>query len=356
MFVLSKEEKIKYLGFDDTWFIVIGVVVISLFVPFAFFSYALVGLSFEGVLLRWLDAMCHGIAYWFGIRSFMVYLRLRMPDFSHTRKRIFYSILFVIVYCGITGALVSQFTTLFAPKLESLIPLQTFTASYFMSFFFVAVYESIYMYHENKKNLLVQEKMQQAHIHSELQGLRNQVNPHFLFNSMNTLMGIIPEDQHLAERFLKKLSSVYRYILEKRDEHLIPLKDELEFAEAYIFLQKERFKNQLDIHMSVNGPSFDSLVLPLSVQILLENAIKHNELSNRFPLKIDIYIDDQNRLVVKNNFQPKSQKMDSTGVGLENIRTRLAYFTKKEMMFNYDNGHFTVAIPLLTASEKLVVV
>lgn len=353
MLFLTKKEKEKYLGFDDAWFIMFGIIGIGLFVPVAFFNYGFSGITFQEFTFRTLDTMFHGLVYWLGLRTFMVWTRKRFPDFEQTRKRYIYVGIFLLIYCGIAAMFLNSATCFFAPDLVPVTQVQNFTATYFISCFFVAVYETIYMYHQNEENLLIQAKMNQANIHSELQGLRNQVNPHFLFNSMNTLMSIIPEDQDLAINFLKKLSSVYRYILDKRDEHLVPLKDELRFAESYIFLQKERFKHKLEVSLEVSDFYLDKYILPLSVQILLENAIKHNELSDRYPLSIEIYVDTSENLVVKNTFRPKSQEFNSTKVGLDNIRNRLSYFTGVGMTISQTDSHFTVTVPLLLKNQKI---
>jgi len=193
------------------------------------------------------------------------------------------------------------------------------------------------------------------HIKSELQGLRNQVNPHFLFNSMNTLMNIIHEDQDLAASFLKKLSKVYRYILESRDDFLIPLEKELTFIQSYVFLQKERFKNNLEVQIEVADELLDKQILPLTLQLLFENAIKHNVISNKYPLHINVYVEGGDTLVVKNNLKRRPQAMPSTGVGLESIRSRLKYFTKVEVKVQKTAEAFIVKIPLLSVQQNNVV-
>ena len=135
-----------------------------------------------------------------------------------------------------------------------------------------------------KLSIQEKEEVRRAQLHSELEGLRNQVNPHFLFNSLNTLMNIVAEDQKLAISFLKKLSKVYRYVLDNRREQLIPLSTEMEFMESYVFLQKERFQNNLMIEMNIPPDCLKLQIIPLAMQILFENAIKHNVISKSRPL------------------------------------------------------------------------
>jgi len=218
----------------------------------------------------------------------------------------------------------------------------------------MTIYDGIYLYDQNKKAVLTQEELKREHINSELQGLRNQVNPHFLFNSMNTLMNIIFEDQNLAASFLKKLSTVYRYILEKKDDHIIPLKDELDFIESYVFLQKERFKNKLHVEIEISDAYQSRFVPPLTLQILFENAIKHNIISNKEHLQISVYVDIDHNLIVENTYNPKKQESVSTGVGLQNIQSRLSYFTKREMRIENDSTLFKVAVPLLLKKSEIL--
>ena len=119
--------------------------------------------------------------------------------------------------------------------------------------------QDFYLHHQNRLSIKAQESLKREHINSELQGLRNQVNPHFLFNSLNTLMNIIREDQDLAESFLTKLSSVYRYTLENRDDQLVPLKEELRFIGSYVFLLKERFRNNIEVRIEVSDDHLENL-------------------------------------------------------------------------------------------------
>jgi len=218
--------------------------------------------------------------------------------------------------------------------------------TYFACFFMIAVYEAIYFYYQLKESIVEREQAKQEQIRSELAGLRNQVNPHFLFNSMNTLMNIVTEDQQLAVSFLKKLSKVYRYVLENRAEQIIPLSKELDFIHSYVFLQKERFKGNLEVKIDVPEKYLDQHIIPLSLQILFENSIKHNIISRRKPLCIEVFI-EHGKLIIRNNLQRKEQVMDSTKVGLENIKTRYRFFTEEQVEIKEDEKYFSVAIPLL---------
>ena len=192
-----------------------------------------------------------------------------------------------------------------------------------------------------EKELLKRESLM-----AQLNALKTQVNPHFLFNNLNTLCSIIPENPDQAVAFVQQLSKVYRHILEVKDEKSIPLKDEMAVLEAYAFLLKTRFGDNLEIDMQVDPKQMEDLIVPLSLQLLMENAIKHNIVSQDRPLKIIVKIID-GRLVVSNNLQKKNQIIESTGIGLTNIRNRYKLLTDKLILVTETLNDFTVSIPLI---------
>jgi two-component system, LytTR family, sensor kinase len=181
---------------------------------------------------------------------------------------------------------------------------------------------------------------------AQLDALRTQVNPHFLFNNLNTLSSVIPEDPKRAVDFVLQLAKVYRHILEVKDEQTIQLKDELDVMKAYAFLLQTRFGTNLDINIDVPEEKLQRKVVPLSLQILMENAIKHNIVSCDKPLKIEVFAQN-GKLVVSNNLQKKNQVNESTGIGLDNIRNRYRLLSEKQVEVTESNGNFTVSIPLI---------
>ncbi|MCX2742800.1 histidine kinase [Mangrovivirga sp. M17] len=193
------------------------------------------------------------------------------------------------------------------------------------------------------------ERMQKEIITAKFETLKNQVNPHFLFNSLNTLTNLVFENQNTAAKFIKKLSEVYRYVLEVKDKELVKLEEEMNFVRSYVFLQKIRHENALYINENLNGlkESHNIMVPPLTLQLLIENAIKHNVLSSESPLNIDIYIKEE-RIFVENNLQIKNIiDENSTGVGLENIRSRYKYLSPDAIKINKDQNIFSVSLPLI---------
>jgi len=190
-------------------------------------------------------------------------------------------------------------------------------------------------------------KLQKDHLQSQFETLKNQLNPHFLFNSLNVLASLISVDPEMAENFTIQLSKIYRYVLEHKSEDLVPLKTELDFLESYTFLLNIRFAEKLHIKIDLPDQKLNLKIPPLAIQIILENAIKHNTLSVKSPLYIDIFIDDHSYLNVINNFQPREREIESTGLGLKNITDRYGYFTDKETVFGRVDNKFVAKIPLL---------
>lgn len=182
---------------------------------------------------------------------------------------------------------------------------------------------------------------------SQFQLLRSQVNPHFLFNNFSTLMAIIEEDKDLAIEYVGKLSAFFRYILEYRDKELIPLSEELEIVENYIFLQKKRYGENLAVRTEVDPAHLSSLIPPLTLQLLLENAVKHNIVSASRPLLIRVY-SESDFLVIENAIQPRKTPESSTGMGLQNIRSRYRIFTAKEIIIEQTENYYKVFLPLIS--------
>jgi sensor histidine kinase YesM len=195
-----------------------------------------------------------------------------------------------------------------------------------------------------KKSVVLQEQMKREQLALQYETLKSQVNPHFLFNSLNSVTSLIHSDPEKAILFVRKLSDVFRYILEQKDNELCMLEEELAFLESYIFLQKIRFGDNLVVHTDVSGLS--RFVVPLSLQMLVENAIKHNIISKEFPLNISIYSGANGYLTVSNNLQRKSV-LASGGLGLANIRSRYAFFTSNPVIVTEGDTSFTVEIPLI---------
>ncbi len=190
-------------------------------------------------------------------------------------------------------------------------------------------------------------RLSQEKERAELAMLQQQLNPHFLFNSLNTLKGFIEEDQKSAIDYLHRFSEVYRYVLANRDQNLVPLEEELILLQEYYGLLKARFGNRLKVEIDVTEQTRQKLVPPMALQLLLENAIKHNEVSKLHPLSLSIRSEGDN-LIVENPVRVKKSFVESNGLGLKNLNTRLSYANGKELKYGLDgnNNTFQVILPL----------
>ena len=175
--------------------------------------------------------------------------------------------------------------------------------------------------------------------------LKNQVNPHFLFNSLNTLSSLVAAQPEVAEEFINRLSSIYRYILENSSKNKVPLSEELSFIKDYFYLHKIRDDGKILLDIRVDE-SDKSEILPVSLQILVENAIKHNKATRESPLRILIYIENKH-VIVKNNLQKMALQLKSTHIGLKNLAQRVSLISKKTLIIEETNMEFIVKIPLL---------
>ena len=209
------------------------------------------------------------------------------------------------------------------------------------------LWESEFIYKKYKDSIIEKEAMQQLSIQQEFETLKSQVNPHFLFNCFNTLSSLINEDKKQAEVFLNELSKVYRYLLSSNEDGLSTVKDELNFIQSYYKLLKTRHGDAIELQVEIDK-KYSSYLLPsLSLQLLVENAVKHNVVSKNNPLLIDIFSIEGNKLAVNNNLQLKKIKMASNKIGLANIQSKYELLKQTGYEVLQDTKNFTVILPLI---------
>ncbi len=197
------------------------------------------------------------------------------------------------------------------------------------------------------------QELEKQQLLSEISLLRNQVNPHFLFNSLSILASLVRVDPDLSEKFIDQLSRSYRYILEQKDQSLVTLRTELGFIESYAFLLKIRFENKFNLLIDLPDAVLDKFkIAPLTLQLLVENAVKHNRMSVSEPLVVTVSLGEENVLLVKNKLQPRSTEYASTGVGLQNITDRYALLTSRPVWVGESDGFFLIKVPLLLCEQK----
>jgi two-component system LytT family sensor kinase len=196
-----------------------------------------------------------------------------------------------------------------------------------------------------RKSLAEIERFRKENAEYQFEMLKLQLNPHFLFNSLNTLSSLVHEDSAKAAEFIRRLSDVYRYVLENRNKELVTLREEMDFIRAFSFLQGLRFQGMIDFRFEVGDPSLDRKIAPMTLQLLVENAVKHNVASSKMPLWISI-ASEAEEIIVTNNLQPKEEQF-GTGVGLKNISSRYEFLTGRKVEIYRDDHQFRVIIPLI---------
>lgn len=197
-----------------------------------------------------------------------------------------------------------------------------------------------------KTSLVETEALRRQNIESRYSALISYVNPHFLFNNLNVLSFLISSEPEKAQEFVRQFSWIYRYFMEVKDKSLVSLEQEMEFMKSYIFLQKIRYENKLDFMLNISLNEKEYLLPPFSLQLLIENAIKHNEVSNLNPLMIEVFTEDES-LVVRNKLLLRTFPEESTGFGIKNLIERYAHFTDLKPSFENSGKVYTARIPLL---------
>jgi two-component sensor histidine kinase len=342
------------IGFDDRLLLLVLIPFIAFIIPIVFS-----GLRFNrppyyspGIFLNTLISTA---LIWFGNRLILIWARKKYPQFSLVKKRLLVQSLVMLVFTltatNILGYLLKDYCSLYDVhgniiRTASDVVINSNNAAIFCSLTMVAIYESFYFSNELRKSVEEKEMLKRESLKAQIDALKTQVNPHFLFNNLNTLSAIIPEHPEQAVDFVQQLSKVYRHILEVRDEESIPVKDELDVLKAYAFLLKTRFGNNIEIEIDVPDDKLQKKIIPLSLQLLMENAIKHNIISMEKPLYIRVFSENGN-LVVSNNLQIKNQVIESTGIGLENIRNRYKILGDKTVKVIANGTSFNVSIPLI---------
>lgn len=220
--------------------------------------------------------------------------------------------------------------------------------------FLTFLHEGIARYENWNANLKETEQLRKAYKQSQLMGLKSQVTPHFLFNSLNTLSSLITEDEEGAEKFLNEMSKVYRYMLRNDDDQLVTLQTELTFLDSYIYLLKARYLHALELYVEVDEEDREKYLPPLTLQVIIENAISQNAFSKSAPLRIYIDVDTDGTLIVRNNLQPKiiTEAVDYES-GLDNLVNKYRLLNHTEILIEERESERIIRMPLITKNEKV---
>ena len=300
---------------------------------------------------KYLMSLAFTTFYWNG--SFLIFTQYRkkFPEISLTVRRLALTVFTVISFFLLGDLLIFFFTKTPILSVEGY-TLNHSIPSLSAGIIIGLIYETVYFFEMWKHSIKMNEALKHQQMRTQFEVLQNQMSPHFLFNSLNTLTAIIPEDADAAVEFTQKLSEVYRYILQNKERELVSLKEELDFVEAYVFLLKMRYPENLHVDFRIEQKQFKQSIAPLTLQILIENSIKHNVISKTKPLHIEVYVENGKSIVVKNNLQVKKVIEKSTKTGLANIQKRYELLGNKDIDIITTAKNFLVAVPLLHVVQQ----
>jgi len=296
--------------------------------------------------------MLYGLSLYFANAYLFIYLDEVFAVERFVKKRIiigflasFFISVLVIFLLRIFEDVIVQGTSF--SEFLSKETLANYLVAIILTFFVTLAFHAFYFYKAYNESKVKEQKVIAGTANAKFESLKNQIDPHFLFNSLNVLSSLIEENPENAQRFTTSLSKIYRYVLEQKDKELVTVQEELTFAKTYMNLLKMRFENSISFELPEDFNNDEAKVVPLSLQLLLENTIKHNVVSEQKPLHIKIYIAD-NYLIVENNLQIKEVLQDRRGVGLQNIVNRYALISERKVLIEENAAYFKIKIPILT--------
>lgn len=336
----------------DLWFRIVGLPVTAFAGHIIFYNRNDHGEEVFGFWMIYFLSLLETMLLWEGNRLVIQHFRRKLPRQDQTGKRIS-NILFVCTPVTIiirsANLLIYDATRIWGYRF----PLEAYLQAIFVALLFVVIiggiYEGLYYFRMWKNTIIESEAIKRENLQTQLNALQNQINPHFLFNSLGSLSSLIDEDPLLAKRFVNEMSTVYRYVLQASEARLVTLCDEMKFINAYATMLKTRFGEGLRLSMSLGEQAENLFLPPLTLQILLENAVKHNAVLSTRPLHISIYR-DEDRIVVLNNLQRKSSLVESNRMGLKNIISKYRLLHESEVIITETGSTFLVSIPLLKSS------
>jgi sensor histidine kinase YesM len=309
--------------------------------------------EWESALRSWFYNFLAWAFLWKGNEYLNRYLNLKISWVNQTLKRFIWGTVCMIIYTILILSFIQYFFFLIGIFGSKWAPLESYIFALSITIFITLLVHSIAFLKSWRQAELNMEKLKNEQLSSQYEALKNQVNPHFLFNSLNALTSLVYENQDQAAYFIQQLSKVYRYVLDNREKEMVLLETELNFVESYLFLQKIRYGDNLKYTIKAENRKLYK-VAPLSVQMLIENAIKHNVISNEEPLEIIISIDEDGYLVTRNKLQVKNIINEYSGIGLENIKARYGFFSNRKIIVEKTHNEFIVKLPLVRADQDII--
>ncbi len=335
---------------NDTWMRISGIPLMAFLGQWGMYGYT--GVPYPNDWRVPVFFVLASIVVWEGSRWGILISRRRYPELTQTARRILFQLGWFVVCASLVrvsqtylyhriGLWPSEDYFLLKPYFFNTL------VSVVMTVQVAAAFEAIYLYQRWKQTYTETQELKRTNLQSQLESLQMQINPHFLFNSLNSLLSLINENPQQAELFTEELSSVYRYVLRVNERNLTELQLELEFIQSYFYLLKTRHGSGLHLVVSVDECYHSYQLPPLTLQLLVENAVKHNAVLTNQPLVITIATDAQQNLVVSNNLQKKPMRVLSNGIGLSNILTKYLMLGQAVPTIQETEKQFVVSLPLL---------
>lgn len=334
----------------DRWFRLIGIPLIAFMSHVIFFNenHGVADEAYSGWQV-YLISVVEAIILWEGNRLVLIYFRKKYPELSQSKQRIISQ----FAGCLLVTILIRYVNVWFYDQTlfwGYIFPPEGYLYSIFVGLLYVVIvagiYEGLYYFQKWKQLFSETEALKRENLQTQLDSLKAQINPHFLFNNLSSISSLIMEDQEKAVTYVNELSSVYRYLLQANENELITIERELNFVKDYFHLLETRFGNGIQLSITINDKYLNWLLPPLTLQLLVENAVKHNTVLPQNPLAIKIYTEDEN-IVVVNNLQKKTSHIPSNKLGLKTIRSKYELLKKEPIQIEETPEYFKVILPLI---------
>ncbi|WP_281228482.1 2TM domain-containing protein [Flavobacterium aquiphilum] len=311
--------------------------------------------SFENLWKTFLVSSMYSFGLGFGNGVINFFLNKKWDWLEQTNMRVYFGIIATVLYTVPAVLGINYVTFIVFQKNDPSVFFSSKMVLIHLFYIILSLGVSVFMHARSfmlnwkqaSKSEVTQQRIIAGTANAKFETLKNQIDPHFLFNSLNVLSSLIEENPDNAQRFTTSLSKIYRYVLDQKDKELVSVAEELSFAKTYMNLLKMRFENSLFYELPETVLNPEAKVVPLSLQLLLENTVKHNVVSEQRPLHIRIFIDGD-YLAIQNDFQKKEVMQTRQGVGLQNIVDRYGIITNRKVLIEQNEKTFTVKIPILT--------
>ncbi|HEX2395710.1 MAG TPA: histidine kinase [Bacteroidales bacterium] len=339
----------KPKAFSDKWILIIGIPLIGIAFPFFF------GSKFSDPnFFKWMFiSIVTSLVTWMTIRHVVALIWRLFQWEKNPVLHIVFGLLIIILFSLFCSLLIYGLARLlfnWGPDYWQVMrPIRI--GVFIVVAIIQLVHEAILLFFKWKQELTRSADLERENLRSKFEALKNHVNPHFLFNSLGTLTSLIHTDPGKAEKYVAEFAGIYRYLLEVNSNDLVTLGEEMAFIESYMFLQQIRFGEGFNYNNTVDKRYHSAFILPLTLELLVENALKHNKTHASSPLKIDVYVDEKrDLLIVRNTYQPRNNS-ETTGTGLKNLEQRYQSFLDKTIHHYSDDTYFYAEIPLIS-NEK----